>query len=180
MHRQATCSGWGGGGMGVDENAYGGGNRRTGLSRFIVPHESFGWLTQRVWVTALGTSIFLGTVAWVQHYYLFRGLPLSELGEHSQVLERYARFTLLNGMVIALAYAVYITVVAAFLIHRISGPIYRIKNHMAGVAAGEITSECSLRKGDQLVDVCDTYNQLLHALDVVEPKALPEADPTPS
>ena len=178
MHRQATCSGGGERGMGVDERALSG--RRAGLSRFIVPHESFGWLTKRVWVTALGTSIFLGALAWMQHYYLFRGLPLSDLSEHSQILERYVRSTLLNGVVFALAYAMYVTIVAAFLIHRISGPIYRIKRHMAGVAAGEVTSECSLRKGDQLLDVCDTYNQLLQALDVIEPKALPEVDPTAS
>jgi nitrogen fixation/metabolism regulation signal transduction histidine kinase len=150
--------------------------RRLGISRFVVPHASFIWLTKSVWLLALGTGIFLGAIAWSYDYYLFQALDISEIALDSPGIQRYLRFTILNSAVLALAYAVYMTIMAAFLFYRVSGPIYRIKAHMEAVAAGETTSECSVREGDQLQDVCDAYNQLLHSLDLLESKPLDDSN----
>ena len=159
---------------------YQGTNRRSGLSRFIVPHDSFGWATKRIWLMAVGTSIFLGGVTWFHQYHLFNALSISELSMQGEIVERYMRFTVFNSIVVAVAYTVYITLAAAYLFHRISGPTYRLKSHMEAVIAGTATSECSLREGDQLQDVCEAYNQLLYTFDVLEPKSLPEAEPPES
>ena len=153
-----------------------GSDRRSGIGRFIVPHASFPWLTKSVWMLALGTSLFLGAIGWSYDYYLFQALDISELALNSPGLQRYMRFTILHAAMLALVYAAYMTIVMAFLFYRISGPIYRIKAHMEAVAAGETRSECSVRDGDQLQDVCDAYNQLLHSLDVIEEKPLEESD----
>jgi methyl-accepting chemotaxis protein len=149
-------------------------NRRMGLTRFIVPHESFLWLTKSVWLLALGTSIFLGAIGWSYDYYLFSALEVSELTLDSPGIQQYMRFTILNAAMLALVYSAYMTIMIAFLFYRVAGPIYRIKTHMEAVAAGDTTSECSVREGDQLQDVCDAYNLLLHSLDVIEAKSLEE------
>ena len=155
-------------------------DRRWGISRFIVPHESFLWLTRSVWLLALGTGIFLGAIAWSYDYYLFRALDISEFTLSSPNIVRYLRFTIINAAMLALAYSAYMALMTAFLFHRVSGPIYRIKAHMEAVAAGETMGECSVREGDQLQDVCRTYNQLLHSLGVIEAKSLEEAVPLES
>ena len=127
---------------------------------------------------ALATGIHVGAIGWLFHYHLFNDLGIARITVHPELVERYLRFTVFNSMMVALSSATYITLIAAYLFHRVSGPIYRIERHMEEVIAGEETSECSLRSSDQLRDFCDTYNRLLHSFDVIEPKPLPDADPS--
>ena len=41
---------------------------------------------------------------------------------------------------------------------RVAGPIYRFKEHLKKVAAGEFVGPCRIRSGDQLQDLCQLIN----------------------
>jgi len=61
-----------------------------------------------------------------------------------------------------LAVAITTPVVLAFgvvMTHRIVGPAYRLTSYLREVADGVQTEPCSLRKGDELKDLCDQVNR---------------------
>ena len=43
--------------------------------------------------------------------------------------------------------------------HRLIGPIYRFEKYLAQVIAGETREPCRIRKGDELVELCDLINR---------------------
>jgi hypothetical protein len=67
-----------------------------------------------------------------------------------------------------------------FIYHKVAGPVYRLKLHMLAVIDGQDVPEMKLRRTDQLSDICDTYNQMLYTLEVLEPKPLEGAKTPPS
>ena len=42
---------------------------------------------------------------------------------------------------------------------RIAGPVYRLRRYLDEVAAGRPPADCRLRRGDELVDLCDAVNR---------------------
>lgn len=69
------------------------------------------------------------------------------------------KFLISVGMAIPLAVSVGILYSFKF-----SGPIYRFKKYFLDLAAGRWDQRCSLRKGDDLQDVCDSINSAVGAL----------------
>lgn len=45
------------------------------------------------------------------------------------------------------------------LMHRVAGPLYRFEQFLAAVARGEHPQPCRIRKGDELVDMCELLNR---------------------
>lgn len=43
--------------------------------------------------------------------------------------------------------------------HRIAGPVHRLESFLRAVARGERPRECSLRKGDELLELCAAMNE---------------------
>ncbi len=156
--------------------------RRAGLSRYAVPHQAFGWFTRGLGLTALACGAFLGAISWFFGYQVVQSLGLSDLATGPELVERYSQITLFSTVIIFVWSTVYITLVGGFLFHRVAGPIYRMHEHMKRVISGEEVSELQFRETDQLADVRDTYNQLLHYLEALEPKPMQEtrADATRS
>ncbi len=52
--------------------------------------------------------------------------------------------------------------------HRVAGPLYRLKQAMKQVAAGDMGVRIRLRRKDQLTDVADIFNRMMNALTVEE------------
>jgi len=150
-------------------------NHRFGLTRFIVPHPSFDWYMRSIGITALAAGALLGLGSWLYHQELFAALGMSQLTEQPALLERYARLSMISMGMVGLGAAVSITLVAGFLLHRITGPVYHLQKHMRGIIDGQPMGELQFRKTDQLDDLRDTYNQLLHSLDLIEPKPMEES-----
>jgi len=48
--------------------------------------------------------------------------------------------------------------VGVLVTHRIAGPVYRFETYLLSVIRGERPGNCTLRKGDELVDLCHTIN----------------------
>lgn len=153
--------------------AHGSNQKRFGMSRFIVPHESFHWFLRSIGITALLTGGVLGVSSWLYHQRLFEATGVGQLAQPELVWE-FNRLSLVSTALIALSSALYIAAIAAFLFHRVAGPIYRVKLHMQGIIDGAPTAELRLRSTDQLSDLCATYNQLLYTLDLIESKPLQE------
>jgi hypothetical protein len=146
-------------------------NHRIGMTRFIVPHESFQWYMRGIGITALATGAILGISSWLYHHRLFQAMGLSELAK-PEIVEQFTRLSMISTVIIMLTSALYITLMAGFLFHRVAGPVFGMKRHMQSVIDGEQMGELKLRATDQLGDLCVTYNQLLYTLEAIEPKPL--------
>jgi len=101
-------------------------------------------------------------------YYLYAG-PVFDLahlvGEPDvQIIASPApQFSAL--MVLAAAFGLALVVaVGLHMSHQIAGPIYRWKQSMKRVSAGELDFIVSFRKGDYLNDVPDLFNEMLASL----------------
>jgi len=156
-------------------------NARIGLSRFMVPHESFEWYVRGIGLSALAFGVLTGVASWGYHLQLFDALGLSNQAGWPELVAQYGRLSLLAAGIVSVVMAMFITLVSMFLFHRVVGPVYRLKQHMIAVANGEDVRALRFRDGDQLADVGDVYNQLLVALDVIDADKSDEAtDSQPS
>ena len=51
-----------------------------------------------------------------------------------------------------------------FVSHKIAGPLFRFKQVVKELASGNFTNQVRLRKGDQLQDFADEFNEMLAAV----------------
>lgn len=151
-------------------------HRRTGLTRFIVPHASFRWFTQSIALSTLATGAGLAFAMWIYSQQLYSAIGLPPMAQNADALATYTRLSFISTAVVVVVGTLYITMVSAFLFHRVVGPVYRIEQHMHEVIDGHSISPLQLREGDQLTELAETYNQLLYTVDALEPKPLEEAE----
>lgn len=89
----------------------------------------------------------------------------SELPQDGPLLmERIPSYTLTIlaiSMCVLFPLTITIGILATF---RIAGPLFRFEQHLKAIARGEDPGECHIRKGDQLQDLCDTFNSALDAM----------------
>lgn len=147
-------------------------NRRTGLTRFIVPHDSFKWYTRSIAISTLVTGAGLAVGMWIYSQHLYTAIGLPPMAEDPAALAEYTRLSLISTGIVVVVGTLYITMVSAYLFHRVAGPVYRIEQHMLEVIEGRSVEPLRFRDGDQLVELADTYNQLLQSFDAFEPKPL--------
>lgn len=158
-------------------------NRRTGFTRFIVPHDSFRWFTRSIAISTLATGVGLALAMWIYSQQLYAAIGLPPMAENAEALATYQRLSMISTAVVVMAGTLYVTMVSAFLFHRVAGPVYRIEQHMLDLIDGHPVEALRFRDGDQLVGLAETYNQLLYSLEALEPKPLEDAAPaddTPS
>jgi hypothetical protein len=160
-------------------------NQRVGFTRYFVPHPSFRWFNERLALGALGASTLFGLSTWCYERMLFRALGLAEAAnrlELSDALRIYAHTTLVATVVSIVFSAVFVIMIATYLSHKIAGPVYRLRQHMLGVMAGEPPRELTFRAGDQLADVSETFNALMRHLGELEAAAprRVRAEPAPA
>ena len=61
-------------------------------------------------------------------------------------------------------YMIIVLIVSAVVSHRMAGPIYKFETSCATVASGDMTHRVYLRKGDQLTDLQDQFNNMTGAV----------------
>lgn len=64
-------------------------------------------------------------------------------------------------------YLVIVLIMSAVVSHRMAGPIYKFEKSCATVASGDLTHRVYLRKGDQLTDLQDQFNNMTGAFNEV-------------
>jgi len=149
-------------------------NRRFGLTRFLVPDDSSAWFVRTIGLGVVGIGIALGLISWSHHQKLLDAMVANGFIQEPEILAEYTRIAMINAALVVAAGSTFVTLMACFLLHRIAGPIYRMRMHMLGVIHDQPVAELRLRDSDRLTEVCDTYNQLLYKLELIDPK--PEND----
>ncbi len=81
--------------------------------------------------------------------------------EASRDFHRILLLTLLGSLsllVVAIGFA------AIFVTHKVAGPIFKMKRHLAEVTSGKLEVPWPLRKGDELVEFFDAFRDMVIAL----------------
>jgi len=157
-------------------------NRRLGVTRFFVPDSAFNWYIRTVGFGAMGIVAFFGGLSWWYHDRLLRSLGLLEASGDpmvERVIADYITYSIVVSAVASIGIVLFVTMLSLYLLHRISGPIYRLKQHMLGIMMGRPATALNFRKDDQLSDVSATFNQFLGHLGVIEYQALPSPAAAP-
>ena len=150
--------------------------RRVGLTRFLVPDPAFGWFMRSVVMVAIISGACFGGILWWYHGKLLDLLGLYELidqpGVH-EMMSDYARVSLVVTGITMIGAAGFVMLTSTFLLHRIVGPVYRIKMHMMDLMEGGTPRPVRLREGDKLVDLAGCFNEFLVHTGVIEGQAPP-------
>lgn len=146
-------------------------NARFGKSRYIVPHPLYNWYMLRIGLAALVLGAAIGSGSWLYHRKIIDATGLyAFVGDPSQLTYYNSLLFLMTVAMSTAVTVVFFLLLGGFLFHRVSGPIYRIHNHMQGLIDGKPMTTLKLRQEDQLQDVVETYNQLLQRLSPVPEK----------
>jgi len=70
-------------------------------------------------------------------------------------------------MIKIVVYMAIVLITSAVVSHRMAGPIYKFEKSCATVASGDLTHRVYLRKGDQLTDLQDHFNDMTGAVNEV-------------
>jgi hypothetical protein len=151
-------------------------DRRLGRTRFFVPDASFRWYLRGVALGALGIGAFFGALSWWYNRRLLESLGVFDAAEIpgvQQAISDYAAYSIVITGIAFVGTVLFVTLLSLFLLHRISGPVYRLKQHMLGIMMGRPPGELEFRKDDQLSDLSATFNELMHHLGLVEDRPQP-------
>jgi len=143
-------------------------------TRFFVPDPAFNWYVRSVTLGAVVVALCFGSLLWWYHGKLLDLLGLYDMLQDPQVHHRVAEYSRLSLVVIgmgALGSAAFVIMMSMFFLHRISGPIYRLKSHILGIMDGDPIREVRFRGDDQLKDLADSFNELMAHLGHLETRA---------
>lgn len=139
-------------------------NRRLGWTRFFVPDPAFGWYMRAVTLGAGATSIGFAALLWWYHGRLLDLLGLYDVLTDPAAYHLVVEYSKLSLVVITLGVmgsACFVLMMSLYLLHRIAGPIYRLKMHMMDIMAGEAPRPLRFRDDDQLADLADIFNDFM-------------------
>lgn len=151
-------------------------DRRIGWTRYFVPDPSFGWYVRGVGLAAAATALVFGGLLWWYHGKLLDLLGLYDMLDQPGVQElllEYSRLSLLVTAIAVFGAAFFVIMMSVFFLHRIAGPVYRMKVHMMDLMEGETPRELTFREDDQLKDLADIFNDFMRHLGLLEQRATP-------
>ena len=62
-------------------------------------------------------------------------------------------------------YVLCVVVISAVVSHKMAGPVYRFEQVCKSIAKGDYSQRVHLRKGDQLMDLQDAFNQMMDKIE---------------
>ena len=146
-------------------------NLRTKWTRFYVPDPSFGWYVRGVMAAIVTGIVVFGGTLWNFHRSLTGRLgPADAVGDPAlqELVLAYAHETLVATGFAVLGGSLFVLVVCMYLLHRIAGPVYRLKRHMQAIIDGGSVRPLIFREDDQFRDLADIFNQLMRQLGELE------------
>ena len=148
--------------------------RRISWTRFFVPDPAFSWYVRGMGLAAAATVLVFAGLLWWYHGKLLDLLGLYDMLDQPGVQEHLLQYSKLSLVVTTIAVggaALFVIVMSLFFLHRIAGPIYRMKVHMLDLMAGESPRELSFRQDDQLKDLADIFNDFMRHFGLLEQPA---------
>jgi hypothetical protein len=149
-------------------------DRRLGWTRFFVPDPAFSWYVRGVGLAAAATSLVFAGLLWWYHGKLLDLLGLYDMLDQpgvQELMHQYSRLSLVVTAIAVFGAALFVIVMSLYFLHRIAGPVYRIKVHMMDLMAGEPARELRFRQDDQLKDLADIFNDFMRHHGLLEPSA---------
>lgn len=93
---------------------------------------------------------------------------INELAKQAPALSNTAadakKELLLLLVPIQILFAILVFIVAIFMTHKIAGPMYKLKNHLADIRDGEGIAPLEFRKGDHFHDVAEEVTLFLETV----------------
>ena len=121
----------------------------------------------RLQLRLVGSFLGVCALALLLQFLVF-GMRLSELASvmpDGSYLTAYKSKLLLSTLLFSLGILLPMSFVVGILItHRIAGPVHRLEDHLERIARGEEVGRCRLRKGDNLLDLCERVNEAVEYL----------------
>ena len=151
-------------------------NRRIGWTRFLVPDPAFSWYLRGVGLCAVATALLFAGLLWWYHGKLLDLLGLYDMLDKpgiEELLLQYSQLSLLITTIAVCTAALFVIMMSLYFLHRIAGPIYRMKVHMMDLMAGTPPRELAFRDEDQLQDLADIFNDLMRHFGLLEQRAAP-------
>ena len=138
--------------------------RRITVTRYVVPHRTFFRFILTLGMVTFALATVVGVALWWQQHHF--GASLANMGlvdnpALQRVLERQRQLVVTIGIVCTVSMAVCMVVVAAFLLHKVLGPIYRMERHLESVVAEGTVTPIRLRRTDRLHHLAALINQAL-------------------
>ena len=134
---------------------------------FIAPEKQF---KLAIWAVALGLLFFFGFFGF--QLWMFSALiaSLSSLIPESslnleQMVADSVHWTWIVFGVGSVFFTLILTGVTTVVSHRIYGPAYAIRKHLAAIAHGDYAYRTHLRKRDEFKDIAEDLNQLSERLE---------------
>jgi hypothetical protein len=151
-------------------------DRRIAWTRFFVPDPSFSWYVRGVGLGAAATALVFAGLLWWYHGKLLDLLGLYDMLDQpgmQELLLQYSQLSLLITTIAVCTAALFVIMMSLYFLHRIAGPIYRMKVHMMDLMAGTPPRELTFRDGDQLQDLADIFNDFMRHYGLLEQRAAP-------
>lgn len=168
----------GGGNMAATAN-----NRRVGSTRFFVPDPAFGWYMRAVGMGAVLAACGFGALLWWYHGKLLDLLGLYDMIEKPgvrELLSEYSHISLFVTGVAMLGGAGFVLLLSLYCLHRIAGPVYRLKMHMMEIMNGTPPRPVRFRNDDQFRDLADLFNEFMVHVGLIDKAALAAQSPARS
>ncbi len=112
---------------------------------------------------AFGSLLTVVLIYWFARHSTTVAIVQGHVAVHTTaeyLLPLMAQTVLIELIIVGIA-----TIVMTLLIsHKIVGPLHRLKVMLVGLAEGDLSTPMHLRKGDQLKNVADTYNEAVNKL----------------
>lgn len=149
-------------------------NRRLSRTRILIPDPTYAWFVTWIGWGSLGIGAFFGGTSWWYHQRLLESLRAaggSDATSYHEVVSSFSSGSLAITAVAAVGTVLFVTLLALFLMHRISGPIYRLRRHMLDIVMGAPPTPLRFRDGDRLSDLCAAFNEFLRHQGLLEASA---------
>ena len=66
-----------------------------------------------------------------------------------------------GGAAFLIPYVIFVILISAIVSHKMAGPVYRFEQTCKAIAKGDFSQRVHLRKGDQLTDLQDEFNNMM-------------------
>ncbi len=139
-------------------------DRRVSRTRYFVPDANFGWYVRGLVVAVVVATLSFGGILW---WFKLGIAGAVDPAVAEMLIADSNRIMLATGIAV-LAGAIFLMLASMFMLHRIVGPISRLKGHMQAIIDGGPVSELTFRDDDRFSEVAEIFNEVMRQQGTLE------------